>query len=73
MSRTPYETPCLCCDAVWHKNDRQGGEIDSNRVYIELIKPALEAAGLEVFRADEDEQAGDIRTDIRIIDLSSWS
>ncbi len=46
------------------KKDGQGVEIDFNRVYAELIKPALEAAGLEVFRADEEERVGDIRTDM---------
>jgi tetratricopeptide (TPR) repeat protein len=38
--------------------------IDFNRVYGDLIKPALEGAGLEVFRADEELRAGDIRTDM---------
>ena len=38
--------------------------IDFNRVYNDLIKPALEAAGFEVFRADEEMRAGDIRTDM---------
>ncbi|TAN77006.1 MAG: DUF4071 domain-containing protein [Gallionella sp.] len=46
------------------KKDSQGNEIDFNRIYTELIKPALESAGLEVFRADEEERAGDIRTDM---------
>lgn len=46
------------------KKDSQGNEIDFNRVYAELIKPALEAAGMDVFRADEEERAGDIRTDM---------
>jgi len=46
------------------KKDSQGVEVDFNRVYTELIKPALEAAGLDVFRADEEERAGDIRTDM---------
>ncbi|GJL69706.1 MAG: hypothetical protein NPIRA06_23410 [Nitrospirales bacterium] len=46
------------------KKDRQGTEIDFNRVYAELIKPALDEAGLDVFRADEEERAGDIRTDM---------
>lgn len=41
------------------KKDSQGSEINFNRVYAELIKPALESAGLEVFRADEEERAGD--------------
>ena len=44
------------------KKDSQGVEIDFNRVYAELIKPALEVVGLDVFRADEEERAGDIRT-----------
>jgi hypothetical protein len=38
--------------------------IDFNRVYAEYIRPALEAAGCEVFRADEELRAGDIRTDM---------
>jgi tetratricopeptide (TPR) repeat protein len=38
--------------------------IDFNRVYDELLKPALEAAGLEVFRADKEQRAGDILTDM---------
>lgn len=46
------------------KKNSQGVEIDFNRVYTELIKPALEAAGMDVFRADEEERAGDIRTDM---------
>lgn len=46
------------------KQDSQGNAIDFNRVYTELIQPALQAAGLEVFRADEEERAGDIRTDM---------
>ncbi len=36
--------------------------INFNRVYSEYIKPALEEAGFEVFRADEERRAGDIRT-----------
>ncbi len=41
-----------------------GQLIDFNRVYVEYIKPSLEAAGLEPFRADQDTRAGDIRTDM---------
>ncbi len=42
-----------------------GGEpVDFNRVYLELIKPALEEAGLFAFRADEEIQPGDIRVDM---------
>ncbi len=41
-----------------------GTRIDFNRVYRELFKPALEAAGLEPFRADEELRAGEIRADM---------
>jgi tetratricopeptide (TPR) repeat protein len=46
------------------KKDSQGTEIDFNRIYAELIKPALEDADLDIFRADEEGRAGDIRTDM---------
>jgi tetratricopeptide (TPR) repeat protein len=39
-------------------------DIDFNAVFRELIKPALEGAGFEVFRADEEMRAGNIRTDM---------
>ncbi|MGH7929447.1 MAG: TRAFs-binding domain-containing protein [Candidatus Binatia bacterium] len=39
-------------------------KIDFNRVYEDYIKPALESAGFEVFRADEEMRAGNIRTDM---------
>src|SRR4249920_4246470 len=39
-------------------------QIDFNRVYGDLIRPALETAGFEVFRADEEQRAGNIRTDM---------
>ncbi len=38
--------------------------IDFNKVYEDYIKAALESAGFEVFRADEEMRAGDIRTDM---------
>ncbi len=41
-----------------------GTVIDFNAVYEKLLKPAIEAAGLEVFRADEEQAAGDIKTDM---------
>jgi tetratricopeptide (TPR) repeat protein len=46
------------------KSAPDGQPIDFNRVLAELFKPALEAAGLEVFRADQERRAGDIRTDM---------
>ncbi len=41
-----------------------GQAIDFNRVYSEYIAPAIEAAGLSAFRADQEQQAGDIRADM---------
>lgn len=38
--------------------------IDFNRVYVELIQPALAHAGLNPCRADQEVRAGDIRTDM---------
>ena len=38
--------------------------IDFNRVFREYIEPALTAAHFEVFRADEEMRAGNIRTDM---------
>lgn len=46
------------------KPNHEGTPIDFNRIYAELIKPALEDAGCEVFRADEEQRAGDIQTDM---------
>ncbi len=46
------------------KNGPDGKPIFFNRVYAEYIRPALEAAGLQVFRADEEQAAGDIRSDM---------
>ncbi|WP_233130167.1 TRAFs-binding domain-containing protein [Synechococcus sp. 1G10] len=46
------------------KPSGDGGLIDFNRIYADLIQPALTKAGLEPFRADQEERAGDIRTDM---------
>jgi tetratricopeptide (TPR) repeat protein len=46
------------------KPGADGQLIDFNRVFGEYIRPSLEAAGLEVFRADKEQRAGDIRTDM---------
>ena len=46
------------------KPGADGQLIHFNRIYAELLKPALEAAGCEVFRADDEQRAGDIRTDM---------
>ena len=39
-------------------------DIDFDAVYTGYIRPGLESAGFEVFRADEELRAGDIRTDM---------
>ena len=46
------------------KKNANGEDIDFNRVYDDLIYPAVTAAGLEVFRADKETRAGDIRSDM---------
>jgi hypothetical protein len=46
------------------KSGADGQPIDFNRVYREFIGPALDAAGLESFRADQEIRGGDIRTDM---------
>ncbi|MEM9057709.1 MAG: DUF4071 domain-containing protein, partial [Pseudomonadota bacterium] len=38
--------------------------IDFDAVYRDFIRPALEHAGFEVLRADEEETAGNIRLDM---------
>lgn len=52
---------------------RQG--IDFDAVFAEYLKPALEGAGLEVFRADDEQRAGDaelfsqlLRADLVLVD-----
>ena len=46
------------------KRDADGVLINFDKVYLDYLQPALEAAGLEVFRADQEQRAGDIRTDM---------
>jgi tetratricopeptide (TPR) repeat protein len=46
------------------KPSSDGRQIDFNTIYNDLIKPACEAAGLDVFRADEELLAGDIKADL---------
>lgn len=46
------------------KQGPDGRWIDFNAIYEQLIKPALVAAGFEPFRADEEQVAGDILTDM---------
>lgn len=46
------------------KQGADGQWIDFNTIYENLIKPALETAGFESFRADEEASSGDILTDM---------
>jgi tetratricopeptide (TPR) repeat protein len=46
------------------KKGGDGSLYDFNAIYQTLIKPALEEAGFEAFRADEETTSGDILTDM---------
>src|SRR5512133_1009619 len=46
------------------KKGGDGSLYDFNTIYQTLIKPALEEAGFEAFRADEETKSGDILTDM---------
>jgi len=46
------------------KTGHDGILIDFNAIYNDFLKPAIEAAGLVVFRADQEQSAGNIKTDI---------
>jgi tetratricopeptide (TPR) repeat protein len=46
------------------KKGTDGSLYDFNAIYSQLIKPALEMAGFEPFRADEETSSGDILTDM---------
>ncbi len=46
------------------KQGAEGRWYDFNAIYVDLIRPALEDAGFEAFRADEESVSGDILTDM---------
>ncbi|NWF64076.1 MAG: hypothetical protein HXY38_07200 [Chloroflexi bacterium] len=46
------------------KKGPDGRPFDFNAIYKTLIKPAIEEAGFEAFRADEETSSGDILTDM---------
>lgn len=46
------------------KKDREGNDIDFDRIYSDIIKPAVIAAEFEPKRADEEFASGDIHTDM---------
>jgi hypothetical protein len=53
------------------KPDAHGNPIDFNAVFNELLQPALAAAGLHVFRADKQLEAGEIRDVPGVVDRRS--
>lgn len=55
----PMRPLCFVAMPFGTKPDGNGGNIDFDAVYAQILKPAIEAAGLEALRADE-EQAGGI-------------
>jgi hypothetical protein len=46
------------------KTDAEGQAIQFDVVHRKLIQPALDRAGLKAFRADDEQRAGDIRSDM---------
>jgi tetratricopeptide (TPR) repeat protein len=46
------------------EQDKETLQVDFDAVYEKLFRPALEAAGLQPFRADDEEAAGDILKDM---------
>ena len=46
------------------KKGADGSLYEFNAIYSQLIKPSLEMAGFEAFRADEEDVSGDILTDM---------
>jgi hypothetical protein len=56
--RAHAETPVLRPDAVRLKSGSGGAVVDFDAVYSELIKPAVQAAGLVPLRADEEQAGG---------------
>ena len=58
------ETLMSAVPAEWFLKSRSGSRNPPKVVYDEYIRPALDAAGLEPFRADEERRAGHIITDM---------
>ena len=45
-------------NAIRQKKDENGNTIDFDKIYNDFIKPAIEDAGLEPIRADEEQTGG---------------
>ncbi|MGD2114277.1 MAG: hypothetical protein PVG07_04435, partial [Acidobacteriota bacterium] len=59
QAATPAARPlCFVLMPFGEKPDAAGAVIDFDAVYEELIRPAVEAAGLEPLRADEERVGG---------------
>jgi len=63
MARDEAKT-CFVVMPYGTKKDAGGVEIDFNRVYRELIEPAVEGTGLDAVRSDEILRAGSIHLDM---------
>lgn len=57
MTSTPPPL-CFVLMPFGQKPDGQGGIVDFDAVYAQILKPAIEAAGLEPLRADEEVTGG---------------
>lgn len=57
MPPTPHPL-CFVLMPFGQKPDGQGGIVDFDAVYAQVLKPAIEAAGLEPLRADEEMTGG---------------
>lgn len=57
MNATPHPL-CFVLMPFGQKPDGQGGTVDFDAVYAQVLKPAIEAAGLDPLRADEELTGG---------------
>jgi tetratricopeptide (TPR) repeat protein len=63
-TRPEYRPHAFVVMPFGKKKGADGSPYDFNAIYKTLIKPALEEAGFEPFRADEETASGDILTDM---------
>ena len=61
---TQPQARCFVIMPFGHKQAADGTDIDFDRVYELLLRPAVEAAGLQAHRADMDRRGGSIHADM---------
>jgi len=61
---TPPQASCFIIMPFGHKQAPDGSDIDFDRVYDQLLRPAVEAAGLRPHRADLESRDGSIHADM---------